>query len=140
MPLPWKHKQRGNCKKEKREHRALMFLQWQEAFGIRDLLKSCVGATPLQAGEAPMQRVVALPERTTYWLTRPNQNLLDMNTAVEIYYQVRTSPCQRFSQISFNHIQIGRDNPRYQTLLEVICQLIKDPLYNVLRTQEQLGI
>lgn len=35
--------------------------------------------------------------------------------------------------------QIGREGPRSRTLLEVICQLIKEPLFNVLRTQEQLG-
>jgi len=52
------------------------------------LLVASLKAKPLQAGEAPTQRVVSIPDGASYWLPRPNHNPLDTNTAIENYYQV----------------------------------------------------
>ena len=74
----------------------------------------------LQRKKYPAQLVTRIPESTST-LTVPNKDPTDPNTAVEIY------------------IQVGKDNLPERVMLDVLSELLYEPMYDQIRTKDQFG-
>lgn len=76
----------------------------------------------LQLAEQPTgRRAVQLRPRTRYLHVLPALDPLNENSAVEVYFMV------------------GRESPRVSALLGLLAHVAKEPAFDVLRTQRQLG-
>jgi len=87
--------------------------------GVEDTLTSHCQTRPLHNSQKRRQREVQLPDGC-YFLHR-QKNFVHDSSAIEVYYQV------------------GQQSTTTNMLLELFCQVIREPCFNVLRTQEQLG-
>lgn len=95
----------------------------EEALGTADLVKTILKENsktkPLLPQQLIRHREIQLPSGCSYLFEMENE--VHNNSSVEIYYQ-----CD---------LQSTKSN----ILLEVFCQIISEPCFNKLRTQEQLG-
>lgn len=95
----------------------------EEALGTSDLVETILkenGKTkPLLPQQLMRHREIQLPSGCSYLFEMENE--VHNNSSVEIYYQ-----CD---------LQATKSN----ILLELFCQIISEPCFNTLRTQEQLG-
>ena len=67
--------------------------------------------------------------------TKDKEYCLDPKTSI---YQTVTNEVHKTSSIEIIY-QVGVQNTRDNMLLELFIQLINEPCFNILRTQEQLG-
>ncbi|ELU09335.1 hypothetical protein CAPTEDRAFT_155510 [Capitella teleta] len=86
---------------------------------VEDTLCSRTEARPLLPSQLRRFREVQLPDGCSYAYHAHNE--VHKNSALEVYYQC--------------NVQESRAN----ILLELFCQLIAEPCFDILRTQEQLG-
>jgi len=86
---------------------------------LENTLKSNAGTKQLQISERKRLREVQLPDQCNFLYKRENE--VHKSSAVLLYYQC------------------GRQNTRDNMLLELFCQIIKEPCFDQLRTKEQLG-
>ncbi|XP_059153920.1 insulin-degrading enzyme-like isoform X2 [Physella acuta] len=82
------------------------------------LMENCK-SKPLLASQHRKLREVQLPDGC-YFLYK-QKNLVHESSSVEVYYQC------------------GLQNTESNMLLELFCQVISEPCFNILRTKEQLG-
>lgn len=80
------------------------------------------------------------------------ENEVHNNSSVEIYYQVSKKEKLLVCLISFKKLtkwmiiesffssQCDLQATKSSILLELFCQIISEPCFNTLRTQEQLGL
>eukprot|EP00898_Chlorokybus_atmophyticus_P006740 jgi/Chlat1/7067/Chrsp57S06767 len=88
---------------------------------IDTLLKDKMGARPPHPGQLPERRIVKLPEGANYCLQEAAPNAEDLNSALELYFQV------------------GRDQPRLNVLAQLFVQVARQAAFHQLRSVEQLG-
>jgi nardilysin len=89
---------------------------------ITEALLSAPGSTGLPKKKHPSQFVIKMPRNQTHpIISVPTKDLTDSNTAVEVYFQV------------------GPDDVRKRTLIDLIAHVLDEPFYDQLRTKEQFG-
>lgn len=66
----------------------------------------------------------------------PTANDISIGTT---YYKVRSMLPNDTNSVIKNYYQIGKSSMVLETMLEILQQIIREPLFNALRTQEQLG-
>uniref|UniRef100_A0A0B7AYG5 Insulin-degrading enzyme n=2 Tax=Arion vulgaris TaxID=1028688 RepID=A0A0B7AYG5_9EUPU len=86
---------------------------------VEKVLVSNCSTKPLLASQHRKLREVQLPDGC-YFLHK-EKNVVHESSGIEVYYQC------------------GQQNTESNMLLELFCQVIGEPCFNILRTQEQLG-
>nr|CAH8840917.1 unnamed protein product [Trichobilharzia regenti] len=86
---------------------------------LRDLLTQKMGAKPLLPSQITTPREVMIPEDSSYRY----QRYISGQPASAIYY----------------YLQCGEQSTRSDTLLSLFCQIVGEPIFNILRTEKQLG-
>ncbi|XP_071494745.1 insulin-degrading enzyme-like [Diadema antillarum] len=86
---------------------------------LEGILKANTGSRPLLPGQLKRHREIQLPDGCYYTYHRNNE--VHNSSGIEIYYQT--------------DIQATKNN----MLLELFCQIVSEPCFNMLRTKEQLG-
>lgn len=80
------------------------------------------GGGGLSKKKYPPQPVAKIPLSTGIpKVILPSKDLMDPNTAVELY------------------IQIGKDNIKDQVMVDLLTEMMSEPLYNQVRTKDQFG-
>mmetsp|Transcript_20206 Transcript_20206/g.22711 ORF Transcript_20206/g.22711 Transcript_20206/m.22711 type:complete len:1237 (-) Transcript_20206:127-3837(-) len=97
----------------------------EAAHQVRDkvlamLKKSCSGNCSLSRKKYPSQFVLKLPPKT-YELTCVTKDPTESNAAVEIY------------------LQVGKDNVNDRVMVDLLMEIMNEPLYNQIRTKDQFG-
>lgn len=96
-----------------------------DADRARDLILSILnesGGTSLPREKYPAQSVTLVPRSLTpHLLTTPSRDHSDPNTSCEMYFQ------------------IGRDNVRDRTMMDMLVQILHEPFFDQLRTKDQFG-
>jgi len=88
---------------------------------IMDLITNTLNPTPILPSQIPQVRVIQLNIAADYLLQKVGPNPENNNSALVNYYQ------------------IGVETPRLRALTSIVVQLLLEPFFNQLRTQEQLG-
>ncbi|XP_013403642.1 insulin-degrading enzyme [Lingula anatina] len=86
---------------------------------IQNMLKENCDTKPLAPSQKKRWREVQLPDGCSYLYKSTND--VHKSSSIEVYYQC--------------NLQETHSN----VLLELFCQIISEPCFNILRTQEQLG-
>ena len=84
------------------------------------LKKSCTGNCGLSRKKYPSQFVLKLPPKTTE-LTCVAKNPTEKNAAVEVY------------------LQVGKDNTKDRVMVDLLTEIMYEPLYDQIRTKDQFG-
>ena len=87
---------------------------------IAILKKSCVGNCGLSRKKYPSQFVLKLPPKT-YELTAVTKDPTESNAAVEVY------------------LQVGKDNVNDRVMVDLLMEIMNEPLYDQIRTKDQFG-
>lgn len=77
--------------------------------------------TGLSRKKYPAQFVFKIPSKSTYEITGISKDPTQSNSAVEIYFQV------------------GKDNVYDRVLVDLLIEIMNEPLYNQIRTKDQFG-
>jgi secreted Zn-dependent insulinase-like peptidase len=97
----------------------------KEADRARDLilqLLDSIGATGIPRKKYPPQSVLRIPSVfEANRITVPSKNIEEPNTSCEIY------------------IQVGKDDLRDRTSMDVLIHMMEEPLYDQVRTKDQFG-
>eukprot|EP00051_Salpingoeca_urceolata_P018944 m.270331 g.270331 ORF g.270331 m.270331 type:complete len:940 (-) comp19313_c0_seq1:120-2939(-) len=93
---------------------------------IGAMIRSKLPALPLPKGLHPSNAVCIVPVGTSV-LARPNYNTSDPNTAVECYFQISQEG------------DSAAESLRVKVIAEVLETLMDEPLFQCLRTEQQLG-
>mmetsp|Transcript_4670 Transcript_4670/g.6622 ORF Transcript_4670/g.6622 Transcript_4670/m.6622 type:complete len:1236 (+) Transcript_4670:57-3764(+) len=83
--------------------------------------KASNGIKMIAKNKYPSQRVLVIPQQKIKPVIVPTIDTSEPNTAVEFY------------------IQVGKDEVRHRVLIDLLVQLLYEPLYDQLRTKEQFG-
>ncbi|XP_041476883.1 insulin-degrading enzyme-like isoform X1 [Lytechinus variegatus] len=86
---------------------------------LENILKTNTRSKPLLPSQLKRQREIQLPDGCYYTYHRNNE--VHSNSGIEIYYQTA--------------VQETKNN----MMLELFCQIVSEPCFNMLRTKEQLG-
>ncbi|GFO42674.1 insulin-degrading enzyme [Plakobranchus ocellatus] len=86
---------------------------------VENILCDKCGTKPLLPSQHRKLREVQLPDGC-YFIHKQKNNVHE-SSSIEVYYQC------------------GQQNTESNMLLELFCQVISEPCFNILRTQEQLG-
>lgn len=114
---------------------------------VVEKIRQCIGifqCKPLQTGTKPMAKVAQLPLDTNYCKVR-NLNPTDVNSVVLNYYQLGIDSDQMRAMINLMVVSIrqgskDRSRSRVDCILFHSFQLmIEEPMFDQLRTKEQLG-
>lgn len=91
-----------------------------DATAVKDSILQMIGDSRLARKQYPNQSIYRIPTGI-HSLCVPSRNDQDMNTAVEVYYQV------------------GKDSVEDRAMIDLLVTLMEEPIYDQLRTKEQLG-
>ena len=108
----------GNCDKSDAENAAKVI---HYAFLASSQTK---GGEILPKKKYPPQAVLKLPlsmHLLQHSVITPSQDPQEPNTAVEVYFQ------------------IGKDNVKYRVIIDLLCHVMHEPLFDRVRTKEQFG-
>lgn len=90
--------------------------------GLVEAQLSRVSASRLSPAEMPRRNIMSIPETPVGYLLRErSDHKSEMNTHVELYYQ------------------IGEHNIRHLAYADLLHQLMEEPLFDTLRTKQELG-
>jgi len=84
------------------------------------LRKSCSGNCGLSRKKYPGRLVLRMPPKTKE-LTCVSKNPTESNSAVEVYFQV------------------GKDNTNDRVMVDLLIEMMYEPIYNQIRTKDQFG-
>ena len=79
------------------------------------------GSGGLPRKKYPLQSVMRIPETSTHTLLLPAKDPTEPNTAIEVYFQV------------------SRDNHPDRVMVDLLMEMMFEPLYDQLRTKDQFG-
>ncbi|KAJ3699601.1 hypothetical protein LUZ61_003306 [Rhynchospora tenuis] len=100
-------------------------LSEKEAVKLSEIFTSTLNAKPLPDELKHHDRVVCLPLGAMLLQSVPVKNDLEVNSVVELYYQLEQ--------------ERGRETSRLKSILDLLTALIDEPYFDRLRTKEQLG-
>ena len=87
---------------------------------LNRLKKSCSGNCGLSRKKYPNQFVMKVPPKTSE-ITCIAKNPTEKNSAVEVY------------------MQVGKDNTRDRVMVDLLTEIMYEPIYNQIRTKDQFG-
>eukprot|EP00271_Cylindrocystis_brebissonii_P012852 TRINITY_DN32367_c0_g1_i1.p1 TRINITY_DN32367_c0_g1~~TRINITY_DN32367_c0_g1_i1.p1 ORF type:complete len:963 (+),score=199.34 TRINITY_DN32367_c0_g1_i1:121-2889(+) len=99
----------------------------EEALRLADIVTAGLKADTLPRADVPNDRIIKLPEGRSLLVSAPVKNKAEENSVVEIYFQ---GP---------QDIGPGGVSIRDRALCDLLEQMMYEPMYNQLRTKEQLG-
>ena len=103
-------------------------------------IESVLSFNGVWTGQLPERRVVMLPVNTPVVYQMKVIDPKQINHAIENVYTVRHEQCLLGNDcVTHHHSQVGVDNMKDMTLLELFNQIIQADCFNQLRTVEQLG-
>lgn len=97
----------------------------KEALSISDIFKSNLSVDPLQFEMRHREVVMCLPPGADLVRDVQVKNKLETNSVIELYFQIGP--------------EIGSDLIKQKALIDLFDEIIEEPLFNQLRTKEQLG-
>ncbi|KAG9154982.1 hypothetical protein Leryth_012165 [Lithospermum erythrorhizon] len=97
----------------------------KEALSISDIFKSNLSEQPLQFETRHREIVMCLPPGADLVRDVRVKNKLETNSVLELYFQIGP--------------EIGPDLIKQKALIDLFDEIIEEPLFNQLRTKEQLG-
>ncbi|KZT27341.1 hypothetical protein NEOLEDRAFT_1176768 [Neolentinus lepideus HHB14362 ss-1] len=93
----------------------------EDAIGIAELAESILGSLPSPASSV-IERSLTLPEASNYVWSMPVPNPKEPNSALTYYLHI--------GDLTDDHLRVTSS---------LLAQILSEPAFNVLRTQEQLG-
>ncbi|KAL5720801.1 nardilysin [Ranunculus cassubicifolius] len=100
-------------------------LSVEEATSIADIFKSNFSVEPLPVGLRHEEHVICLPPGANLVRDLRVKNKSEVNSVVEAYFQIEQD--------------IGPESNKLRTLADLFDDIINEPLFDQLRTKEQLG-
>ncbi|RAL37378.1 hypothetical protein DM860_000072 [Cuscuta australis] len=97
----------------------------EEALDISNIFKSYFPVPPLPIEMTHREFILCLPSGADLVRDVPVKNKLETNSVVELYYQVEP--------------EVGSELTKLKALLDLFDEIVEEPLFNQLRTKEQLG-
>lgn len=101
-------------------------------------IESVLSFNGVWSGQLPERRVIMLPVNTPVVYQMKVIDPKQINHAIENVYTVRRVRCLAVEYFA-DPSQVGVDNQKDMTLLELFNQIIQADCFNQLRTVEQLG-
>lgn len=96
-----------------------------DALAARDAILACLatsGGAPIANKGYPTEPVIQFPLKPEpFYAICPTKNVVEPNTAVEVYFQV------------------GKDNITDRVTIDMLTHMMAEPLYDQLRTKDQFG-
>ncbi|XP_071715471.1 nardilysin-like [Rutidosis leptorrhynchoides] len=96
-----------------------------EAENISKIFKNYFPVKPLPSEMRHKEIVLCLPSSADLVRDVTVKNKLDTNSVVELYYQIEP--------------EVGSNLVKSKALIDLLDEIVEEPLYNQLRTKEQLG-
>ncbi|KAK9153408.1 hypothetical protein Sjap_000888 [Stephania japonica] len=100
-------------------------LSEEEVLAISDILRSKLSTSLLPMELRHKDRVLCLPSGANLVRDIHVKNKLEVNSVVQVYYQIEQD--------------FGVDSTRWRSLADLFSDIVEEPLFNQLRTKEQLG-
>lgn len=97
----------------------------EEALSLGEVVSSSLPNGGLPPGKKPRDRVISLPKGKNLLLEAPVKNQAEENSVVEMYFQ--------------GPQDLGEPSIGDRALLDLVEQIMFEPIYDQLRTKEQLG-
>ncbi|PON37676.1 S-ribosylhomocysteinase (LuxS) [Parasponia andersonii] len=97
----------------------------EEAIGIANTFKTVFLAQPLPNEMRHKEYVICLPASANFIRDVSVKNNMEKNSVVELYFQIEQD--------------VGLDSIRLKALIDLLDEIVEEPLFNQLRTKEQLG-
>ncbi|CAH9135246.1 unnamed protein product [Cuscuta epithymum] len=97
----------------------------EEAINISNIFRNYFSVAPLPAEMTHKEFIVCLPSGADLVRDVAVKNKLETNSVVELYFQVEP--------------EVGSDLTKLKALLDLFDEIVEEPLFNQLRTKEQLG-
>ncbi|XP_051113236.1 nardilysin-like isoform X2 [Andrographis paniculata] len=96
----------------------------EEALHISEIFKSNLSVQPLPSELRHKEFVMCLPSSADLVRDEKVKNKLETNSVVELYFQIE---------------QEGENPTKLKALMDLFHEIVEEPLFNQLRTKEQLG-
>lgn len=100
-------------------------LSQQEALRLSSILRASFSGQPLPVELRVRQSVICLPSGANLVRDVSVKNKLETNSVVELYFQIEP--------------EAGNDPTKLKAFLDLFQEIVGEPLFNQLRTKEQLG-
>ncbi|XP_062171748.1 nardilysin-like [Alnus glutinosa] len=97
----------------------------EEAIGISKIFKTNFSVPPLPVEMRYQEHVIYLPSGANLIRDVSVKNKLERNSVFELYFQVEQ--------------EIGIESTKLKALMDLFEEIVEEPLFNQLRTKEQLG-
>ncbi|KAL8225096.1 hypothetical protein R6Q57_017653 [Mikania cordata] len=97
----------------------------EEATNISNIFKKYFSVQPLPFDMRHKDSILCLPSSADLVRDVMVKNKLDTNSVVELYYQIEP--------------EVGSNLPKAKALVGLLDEIVEEPLFNQLRTKEQLG-
>lgn len=97
----------------------------EEAISLSNIFKDNFSVQPLPLGMRHYERVICLPPGASLVRDVSVKNKLERNSVLELYFQIEP--------------EVGTESIRLKALIDLFDEIIDEPLFNQLRTKEQLG-
>ncbi|XP_027334300.1 nardilysin-like [Abrus precatorius] len=100
-------------------------LSEEEAISISNIFKMNFPVNPLPIELRHAERVICLPSSSNLVRDVGVKNKLEKNSVVELYFQIEQD--------------CGMESIKLKALIDLFDEIVEEPLFNQLRTKEQLG-
>ncbi|XP_030963559.1 nardilysin-like [Quercus lobata] len=97
----------------------------EEAISISHIFKTNFSVPPLPIEMRHQEHIIDLPSGANLVRDVSVKNKLEKNSVVELYFQIEQD--------------IGMESIKLKALLDLFDEIVEEPLFNQLRTKEQLG-
>ncbi|MFS7964629.1 putative insulysin [Helianthus anomalus] len=97
----------------------------EEAKNVSNIFKKYFSVQPLPSEMRHKDSILCLPSSADLVRDVTVKNKLDTNSVVELYYQIEP--------------EVGSDLAKLKALIDLLDEIVEEPLFNQLRTKEQLG-
>ncbi|KAE8039413.1 hypothetical protein FH972_011826 [Carpinus fangiana] len=97
----------------------------EEAIGISKIFKTNFSVPPLPVEMRYQEHVICLPSGANLIRDVSVKNKLDRNSVFELYFQIEQD--------------VGTESTKLKALADLFDEIVEEPLFNQLRTKEQLG-
>ncbi|KAE9594482.1 putative insulysin [Lupinus albus] len=100
-------------------------LSEEEAISISNIFKVNFQVDPLPIELRHAERVICLPSGANLVRDVSVKNKLEKNSVIELYFQIEQD--------------VGVESTKLKALIDLFDEIVEEPLFNQLRTKEQLG-
>ncbi|KAL4558442.1 hypothetical protein LXL04_036642 [Taraxacum kok-saghyz] len=97
----------------------------QEAKNISNIFKKYFSVPPLPMEMRHKESILQFPPNADLVRDVTVKNKLDTNSVIELYYQIEP--------------EVASNLPKSKALIDLLDEIVEEPLFNQLRTKEQLG-